>query len=61
MTKDFELKVLPPPTAVERTQAAMATMTEGRKNQARAFFNRVARRKARRKVEKATRRKMRKR
>lgn len=60
MSKDFELKVLAPPTAVERTRADMTDMTEGRKNQARAFFNRVKRRKARSKIEKATRKRMRK-
>jgi hypothetical protein len=59
MSKDFEVKVLPPQTAVERTQAAMVGMSEGRRNQARAFFNRVAKRKRARKLEKAQRKRMR--
>ena len=57
----FKMRVVDdkPTTAVERTQKAMATMSEGRRNQARAFFNRVKRNQARRKMEKATRKRMR--
>jgi len=58
MSKDFKVHVVPP-TAVELTRGAMAGMTEGRRNQARAFFNRVEKRRKKRKMEKATRKRMR--
>lgn len=54
--------VLPPRTAVERTQAAIAGHWQGnngRINQARAFLKRAKKSDARRRMEKATRKKMR--
>ena len=57
----FKMRVVDdkPATAVQRTQAAMVGMSEGRRNQARAFFNRVEKRRKKRKMEKQTRKRMR--
>lgn len=61
MPKDFEITSIEPPrpqSAVERTLAAMNTQwrgDNGRLNQARAFIKRAKKSDARRRMEKATR------
>jgi hypothetical protein len=61
MSKDLEITVLEDakrPTAVERTEAAITTQwagDKGRINQARAFIKRAKKSDARRRMEKATR------
>jgi hypothetical protein len=69
MAKDFEIRYLDeakprPSTAVERTLAAIHNTWEGnngRINQARAFVKRAKKSDARRRIEKATRKKNRRR
>lgn len=69
MAKDFEVRVLDAqprrrPTAIERTRSAIAEKwagDNGRINQAHAFIKRAKKSDARRRIEKATRKKNRRR
>lgn len=69
MSRDFEIKVLTnenqvPLSAVERTKAAIREKwsgDKGRQNQAHAFIKRAKKSDARRRMEKATRKKNRRR